>query len=176
MWVQESSVPPVSHTSPKTNTTPSTEQVAFSVPLPPPVPPPATERSTSGVSRQGYTESHTTLGRTPFAATSCIDTPMTFETDWYRHPEAPDFPVCSRCYANHIYGTRSRDDFVRERSNDGKPRHCRFSKPQMQDYLFKDAVRSGSLQPVLEWVRFRSLIPDCKGVGGVKGDDVGIKW
>ncbi|KAI0602035.1 hypothetical protein F4775DRAFT_296738 [Biscogniauxia sp. FL1348] len=175
-----SAVPPASHMSPRTNSTPYTERVAYSVPPPPPPPPssspPATdEQPPRGISQQSHTEAHTTLKQAPFAVTSCIDAPITFETDWYQHPEAPDFPVCSRCYVDHIYGTRFQNAFRRERPSDGKPRHCRFGKPRMQDYLFKDAVKSGSLQAVLEWMRFRSLVPDCKGVGGVKGD-VGIKW
>ncbi|KAI5923430.1 hypothetical protein F4810DRAFT_206554 [Camillea tinctor] len=164
-----SSAPSASLENPNTNITPYTEGTTHSIP------PPTNGRPIGSDSRQSHAESHTSQEQVPFAVTSCIDGPMAFETDWYQHPGAPDFPICSRCYVDHIYGTRFRDSFGREISNNHKPRHCRFSKPRMKDHLFKDAVRSGSLQQVLEWMRRRSSIPDCKGVDGVKGD-VGIKW
>ncbi|KAI2778332.1 hypothetical protein F4815DRAFT_246432 [Daldinia loculata] len=111
----------------------------------------------------------------PPAATSCIADPVTFATDWYCHPDAPEFFICSRCYVDYIHGTRFRNLFRRERFSDGKPRTCRFSKPRMRNHLLKDALETGSLEPALAWMRSRSQIPDCKGIEGVKGK-VGIKW
>ncbi|KAI1102709.1 hypothetical protein F4804DRAFT_312299 [Jackrogersella minutella] len=111
----------------------------------------------------------------PPAVTSCIDSPLTFATEWYWHSDAPEFLVCSRCYVDHIYRTRFRDSFRSQRVGDGKPRVCRFSKPRMRDHLFKEAIATGSLESALRWMRSRPLIPDCKGIEGVKGD-VGIQW
>lgn len=111
----------------------------------------------------------------PSAVTSCIDSPLTFATEWYWHPDAPEFLVCSRCYVDHIYGTMFKDSFRSERLSDGTPRVCRFSKPRMRDHLFRDSVATGSLESALKWMRFRPVIPDCKGVDGIKGE-VGIKW
>ncbi|KAI0382332.1 hypothetical protein F5Y04DRAFT_53174 [Hypomontagnella monticulosa] len=111
----------------------------------------------------------------PPAVTSCIDGPVSFATDWYWHPSAPDFLICSRCYVDRIHGTRFWDAFRRERLADGKARVCRFSRPRMDDVLFPDALATGSLETALTWMRNRSKIPDCKGVDGVKGT-AGIKW
>ncbi|KAI0851215.1 hypothetical protein F5Y00DRAFT_251833 [Daldinia vernicosa] len=111
----------------------------------------------------------------PSAVTSCIDDPVTFATDWYWHPNAPGFLICSRCYVDYIHGTRFWDLFRRERFSDSKPRVCCFNKPRMRNHLFKDALATGSLEPALAWMHSRSQIPDCKGIEGVKGK-VGIKW
>ncbi|KAI2470185.1 hypothetical protein F4781DRAFT_391465 [Annulohypoxylon bovei var. microspora] len=111
----------------------------------------------------------------PPAVTSCIDSPLTFVTDWYWYPDAPEFLVCSRCYVDHIYGTKFRDSFKSKRFDDGKPRACRFSKPRMRDYLFKEAIVKGSLESAVGWMCTRPQIPACKGIEGVKGS-VGIKW
>ncbi|KAI0113493.1 hypothetical protein F4814DRAFT_347995 [Daldinia grandis] len=111
----------------------------------------------------------------PSAVTSCIDDPVTFVTDWYWHPDAPGFFICSRCYVDYIHGTRFWDLFRRERFSDGKPRICRFSKPRMRNHLLKDALATGSLEPALAWMHARLQIPDCKGIDGVQGK-VGMKW
>ncbi|KAF3068476.1 hypothetical protein GL218_08274 [Daldinia childiae] len=111
----------------------------------------------------------------PPAVTSCIDDPVTFATDWYWHPDAPGFLICSRCYVDYIYGTKFWNLFRKERFSGGEPRICRFSKPRMRNHLLKDALATGSLEPALAWMRSRSQIPDCKGIEGVKGN-VGIKW
>ncbi|KAI1446501.1 hypothetical protein F5Y02DRAFT_407801 [Annulohypoxylon stygium] len=101
----------------------------------------------------------------PPAVTSCIDSPLSFVTDWYWYLDAPDFLVCSRCYVDHIHGTKFRSLF----------QICRFSKPRMRDFLFKEALKTGSLEPALGWMRTRPRIPDCKGIEGAKGK-LGIKW
>ncbi|KAI0968096.1 hypothetical protein F4678DRAFT_202179 [Xylaria arbuscula] len=114
---------------------------------------------------------------TPRAVTSCIDIPMTFSTDWYWHPEAPEYLICSRCYVDHIYGSRYRAAFQKAQLNDSKPRACRFSKPRVKDYLWPEALATGSLQLVLGLMRKRSAILDCKGADGVKGKFAeGITW
>ncbi|KAF2971602.1 hypothetical protein GQX73_g1996 [Xylaria multiplex] len=116
-------------------------------------------------------------GPTPRAVTSCIDIPMTFSTDWYWHPEAPDYLICSRCYVDNIHGSRYQDEFQSARFSDGKPRSCRFSKPRMKDHLYKEALASGSLRVASDWMRKRSAILDCKGADGVKAVAArGITW
>ena len=113
----------------------------------------------------------------PQAVTQCIDNLMTFPTDWYYHPEAPDYLICSRCYVDRIHGSRYQEAYHHRRFNDGKPRICRFGKPRMRDQLYKEALASGSLRPVVDWMQKRSTILDCKGVDGVKGKFAdGIVW
>ncbi|KAI1092034.1 hypothetical protein F5B19DRAFT_455988 [Rostrohypoxylon terebratum] len=112
---------------------------------------------------------------TPSAVTSCIDSSLSFATDWYWHADAPEFLICSRCYVDHIHRTELRSFFQRKRFADGKARVCRFSKPRMRDSLFREALRTGSLTSALRWMRTRPQIPECRGVEGVKGS-VGVKW
>ncbi|KAI1175862.1 hypothetical protein F4777DRAFT_548904 [Nemania sp. FL0916] len=113
----------------------------------------------------------------PTAVTRCIESASTFATDWYYHPEAPEYLICSRCYVDHIYGTKYQEAFHCSRFDDGEPRLCRFSKPRMKDHIFKEALASDSLRSAVEWMRWRSTIPDCKGVEGVKGELAnGIVW
>jgi hypothetical protein len=104
---------------------------------------------------------------------------VTFTTDWYWHPESPEFPICSHCFAKYIHATQFAHLFETERLSDGKPRVCRFSKPRMRDHLWKEALASGDLGPVLAWMQRRATIPHCKGVDGVKGDvaaELGVRW
>ncbi|KAI1472781.1 uncharacterized protein F4812DRAFT_25011 [Daldinia caldariorum] len=112
----------------------------------------------------------------PSAVTSCIDDAVTFATDWYRHADAPEFLVCSRCYVDHIHKTRFWNLFRKKRlGGDGEPRVCRFSKPRMRDRLLRDALATGSWESALAWMRSRPRIPDCRGVDGVRGEE-GIAW
>ncbi|KAI0405165.1 hypothetical protein F4802DRAFT_615118 [Xylaria palmicola] len=116
----------------------------------------------------------------PSAVTTCIDAPVTFATDWYWHPEAPDFLVCSRCYVDHIHGTRHQLAFRNARPADGRPRVCRFSKPRMRGHLYPAALASGSLRDAAAWMRRRAAVPDCRGVEGIRGDTLasagGVRW
>ncbi|KAK7931200.1 hypothetical protein PG985_001912 [Apiospora marii] len=109
--------------------------------------------------------------------TTCIDTPVTFETTWYTHFAAPEFFICSRCYADHIATSQFRDAFhVAAPAEEGAPRACRFSSPRMKDDLWQKAVASDYLQPVTDWMQHRSRVADCKGfAAGAKGKE-GVKW
>ncbi|KAI0534471.1 hypothetical protein GGR58DRAFT_482800 [Xylaria digitata] len=145
-------------------------------PIPDNQPTPANHpASPQGPVFQAYTPPQ--RGPTPRAVTSCIDIPATFSTDWYWHPEAPDYLICSRCYVDNIHGSRYQDEFQSERLSDGKLRICRFSKARMKDHLYKEALASCSLRAALGWMRKRSTILDCKGADGVKAAAArGIVW
>lgn len=114
----------------------------------------------------------------PACTQACISEPVTFATDWYHHPEAPDFWICSKCYVDHIWGTRYRDAFRHERSSEGgEKRVCRFDKPRLRDRLFQDAASTGDLGPVLEFMRRRSTaVQDCAGVTGIMPSTPGLRW
>ncbi|KAK6087221.1 integral membrane protein [Seiridium cupressi] len=112
-------------------------------------------------------------------ASSCIDAPVTFVTTWYTHPGAPDFLVCSRCYADHISGCKFASMFRRSNPDDGKPRVCRFSRPRMKDHIFPAASSTSYLQPLIDYMRHRSGILDCRGADGVIGSAESVsstKW
>ncbi|KAI1263262.1 hypothetical protein F5Y18DRAFT_133852 [Xylariaceae sp. FL1019] len=113
----------------------------------------------------------------PKAVTACIDIPMSFPTDWYWHPEASEYMICSRCYVDHIHGTSFEPHFKHQSFDDGKSRSCRFNKPRMKEHEIREARASGSLANMVAAMRTRSTIPDCKGTGGVKGTEgSGLRW
>ncbi|WYZ42543.1 hypothetical protein EsH8_VI_000242 [Colletotrichum jinshuiense] len=106
---------------------------------------------------------------------SCIESPVTFCTTWYAHPTAPDFHICSRCYEDHLVGTRFEHDFKGKICDDKKPRVCRFSKPRVNDYLLRNTLATGRIEDLVAFLRHRSTIPDCRGVDGVMGSEA-AKW
>ncbi|KAK8044169.1 hypothetical protein PG993_004193 [Apiospora rasikravindrae] len=106
---------------------------------------------------------------------TCIDAPVTFNTTWYSHFAAPEFFICSRCYADHIETSQFCDAFHVSAPADGKPRVCRFSSPRMKDDLWKKAVTSDYLQPVTDWMQLRSRVLECRGTTGAKASE-GAKW
>ncbi|KAI0155278.1 hypothetical protein GGR57DRAFT_491737 [Xylariaceae sp. FL1272] len=113
----------------------------------------------------------------PRAVTACIDILMSFPTDWYWHPEASEYMICSRCYVDYIHGTGFESHFKHQRLEDGKPRVCRFNKPSMKEHEITKARASGSLANIVAAMRTRSTIPDCKGTVGVKGTEgSGLRW
>ncbi|OLN96300.1 hypothetical protein CCHL11_04503 [Colletotrichum chlorophyti] len=106
---------------------------------------------------------------------SCINSPVTFTTTWYTHPTAPDFHICSRCYEDHLVGTRFEHDFRPKICDDKKPRVCRFSKPRVKDHLLRNTLITGRIEDLVTFFRQRSTVPDCRGADGVRGSD-GPKW
>ncbi|KAK6213628.1 integral membrane protein [Colletotrichum tabaci] len=115
-------------------------------------------------------------GKRGRAVVACIDTPVTFSTTWYAHPAAPDFLVCSRCYEDHLVGTRFEHDFRGKVCGDGEPRACRFSKPRVRDHLLRATLATGRIEDLVGFLRHRSAVPDCKGSDGVRGSERGAKW
>lgn len=133
------------------------------------------DSTTRTVSPCSPIESFNTAPEAPWAATSCIDFPATFLTTWYWHSDAPKFYICSKCYVEHLHNTVFATEFKFGTLNDGEARKCRLNQPRMKGNLIKTATEMTSLQPALDWMRFRSKILDCKGVDGVKGGK-GYKW
>ncbi|PKS05454.1 hypothetical protein jhhlp_008830 [Lomentospora prolificans] len=111
----------------------------------------------------------------PDTVTECIDSPMEFPTTWYTHPRASEFYICSKCHYDFICGTRLESELRGERTNDRKPRVCRFSKPRVKDFLWPLALSEGSFEQVLAYMQRRPSISDCKGTVGAKGTE-GINW
>ncbi|GKT40455.1 uncharacterized protein ColSpa_00636 [Colletotrichum spaethianum] len=106
---------------------------------------------------------------------ACIDSPVAFCTTWYTHPTAPDFSICSRCYEDHLVGTRFEHDFRGKVCDDSKPRVCRFSKPRIKDHILRNTLATGRIEDLISFLRHRSTIPDCRGLDGARGSE-GAKW
>ncbi|KAK1982645.1 hypothetical protein LZ30DRAFT_33787 [Colletotrichum cereale] len=106
---------------------------------------------------------------------ACISSPVTFCTTWYTHPTAPYFSICSRCYEDHLVGTRFEHDFRGKVCDDNKPRVCRFSKPRIRDHILRNTLATGRIEDLVSFLGHRSTIPDCRGLDGVVGSQ-GAKW
>ncbi|KAL0938538.1 uncharacterized protein CTRU02_205148 [Colletotrichum truncatum] len=158
-------------TPPSTNPTP--EPMVLTPRLPPPTPKePVTSPTRPRANSRRTTPPSRKRGR---GVVSCIDTVVTFPTTWYIHSAAPNFYICSRCYEDHLYGTRFENDFKGKIYDDKKPRVCRFSKPRVRDHLLQQVLITGRIEDLISFLRHRSSILDCRGVNGVHGSE-GTKW
>ncbi|RSL72185.1 hypothetical protein CEP53_001153 [Fusarium sp. AF-6] len=89
---------------------------------------------------------------------------------WFFHPSVPEFTICACCYVKHIYDTRFRDSFTKMYSDDKEQRRCRFSTNRLKDTLFPEAIKSGSLDECLAFMRKRMTIRDCLEQTQTEGD------
>ncbi|TPX17633.1 uncharacterized protein E0L32_012078 [Thyridium curvatum] len=105
----------------------------------------------------------------------CIGSAVPLKTTWYTHQSAPSYLICSRCYVDHIYPTRFKDDFKGEELEADKAHICRFPTLRVKKELFPQVVTTGDLQPFLDYANARLGLPECKGAKGAKGSE-GIKW
>lgn len=106
----------------------------------------------------------------------CASFAGTFATTWHWHSASPEFLICSKCFGDKIHGTRFEGAFLSSNlDEDGTQRICRFSRPRMKDYLWPQALASGSLQPAVDWMMLRPQIPPCLEINGVKGGE-GQTW
>ncbi|KAI1809336.1 hypothetical protein GGS20DRAFT_313872 [Poronia punctata] len=104
----------------------------------------------------------------------CISTYVTFTATWYAHPQAPAFQICSNCFDNSIRNSRFAGEFRGGWCDDGQARICRFSSPRIKDSLFEYALRSGSLDEMIQYMSFRPSIPDCPS--SRQQDDSITRW
>ncbi|RSL96235.1 hypothetical protein CEP52_011580 [Fusarium oligoseptatum] len=91
----------------------------------------------------------------------CADALMDMELDWFIHPSAPEFLICSRCYVDHIYNTQFQSSFRMVHLGAGQQRKCLFSTKRMKDTLWPEAVSSSSLSKAVEFMQKRQRIPHC---------------
>ncbi|RSL64327.1 hypothetical protein CEP54_004817 [Fusarium duplospermum] len=91
----------------------------------------------------------------------CADGLMDMELDWFIHPSAPEFFICSRCYVDHIYNTQFQSSFRMVHFEAGQKRKCFFSTKRMKNTLWPEAVSSSSLSNAVEFMQKRQRIPHC---------------
>lgn len=93
--------------------------------------------------------------------TECPDGPITFALDWFVHGSAPGFPICSRCYADHIFNSQFSTCFIQTHLPGGKSRLCLFSTPRVRDVLWPRAIASSSLEELVRHMKMRPGLPLC---------------
>lgn len=100
----------------------------------------------------------------------CAEYPLMANCDWFYHPNASDFLICTRCYVDHIYDTTFRSSFTRmPAANDDKLRQCFFGSPNMLNHIWPAAVSSSDLKPVVDFMQIRQGFPSCSTTAMIKG-------
>ncbi|KAM5346253.1 hypothetical protein ACJ41O_009258 [Fusarium nematophilum] len=93
------------------------------------------------------------------------------EKEWYVHPEAPDFLICSWCYHHYIRNS----PFASAFSTIRKIASCSFHYPRMTKCLWPEAIRTRSLIAVTAFMSTNAEVPGCKGSEGAVMKDH-VKW
>ncbi|KAJ4258794.1 hypothetical protein NW762_007881 [Fusarium torreyae] len=104
------------------------------------------------------------------AGIDCSSALTSFPQHWFYHAAVPEFVICARCYVDYIYDTKFCDSFRKVFYNDGEQRRCRFNTRRVQKTLFPAAVESGSLDELVEFMRKRMTIKDCREQNSVEGE------
>ncbi|RFN48594.1 integral membrane protein [Fusarium flagelliforme] len=100
----------------------------------------------------------------------CSGALTAFPQHWFYHPAVPDFVICARCYIDHIYDSKFSNSFRKVFYDDGEKRRCRFSSRRVKDTLFPQAIESGSLDALVEFMKRRMSINDCREQNTVEGE------
>lgn len=103
--------------------------------------------------------------------TECIEDSFPLDHDWFFHPSAPTFLICSRCYVDHIYETRFRTSFTQIHFPADKKRKCLFGTRRMKNALWPMAVYSHRLNDVIDFMKRREDILPCPESICIPGTD-----
>lgn len=98
---------------------------------------------------------------------------LSYATDWYSHPDAPQFLVCSNCYSQHIETTIFASAFVCEHKSEESPRKCMFHVLRIKNILWPQALATRDLSPLLAFMQCRAQL---KCLGTTKTNDISIKY
>lgn len=94
-----------------------------------------------------------------------------YVASWFYLPSAPDFLICTRCYATHLKNTNLASSFEKKKMHGAR---CRFYVPRITSVLVPQCVQTGNVEPLAEYLAKRIGIKDCALKKGFNGND-GIK-
>ncbi|KAG5807113.1 hypothetical protein H9Q74_008346 [Fusarium xylarioides] len=100
----------------------------------------------------------------------CSGSLTSFPQHWFYHAAVPEFVICARCYVDLIYDTKFRDSFRKVFYDDGHKLRCRFNSRRIKDTLLPEAVESGSLDKLVEFMGKRISIKDCREQNITEGE------
>ncbi|KAH7253568.1 uncharacterized protein BKA55DRAFT_342479 [Fusarium redolens] len=148
-----------------------------SYPPPPPVKSPPQQQP---IAPKSFSSPKTPRVRTPEpaklhacgakAGLECSGALTSFPQHWFYHAAVPEFVICARCYVDHIYDTKFRDSFRKVFYDDGHKRRCRFNTRRVKDALLPEAIESGSLDRLVEFLGKRMSIKDCREQNITEGE------
>ncbi|KAL7787369.1 hypothetical protein V8C43DRAFT_307848 [Trichoderma afarasin] len=94
---------------------------------------------------------------------------------WYRLPDLPDLLICTRCHADHIQPTQLASKFEKIKRPDNFNSMCCFWFPRVKEFIWPQAVRTGNVDALREFLKKRVNVKACKGRNPTAASD-GIKW
>ncbi|KAL7954035.1 hypothetical protein V8C34DRAFT_295464 [Trichoderma compactum] len=94
---------------------------------------------------------------------------------WYHLPDLPDLLICTRCHADHIQLTQLASKFERIKRPDNFNSMCCFWFPRVKEFIWPQAVRTGNVDALREFLKKRLNVKACKGRNPTAASD-GIKW
>ncbi|UKZ52968.1 hypothetical protein TrVGV298_006754 [Trichoderma virens] len=94
---------------------------------------------------------------------------------WYRLPDLPDLLICTRCHADHIQSTQLASKFEKIKRPDNFNSMCCFWFPRVKEVIWPQAVRTGNMDALHEFLKKRLNVKTCKGRNSTTASN-GIKW
>ncbi|VUC27993.1 unnamed protein product [Clonostachys rosea] len=91
-----------------------------------------------------------------------------YAASWFYLPSAPDFLICTRCYADHLKNTNLASSFEKKKTHGAR---CRFNVPRITSVLVPQCIQAGSVELLAEYMAKRIGIKDCTLKQGFKGSD-----
>ncbi|KAF9774366.1 hypothetical protein IL306_007631 [Fusarium sp. DS 682] len=104
------------------------------------------------------------------AGLECSGALTSFPQHWYYHAAVPEFVICTRCYVDRIYDTKFQNSFRKIFYDDGHKRRCRFNTRRIKETLLPEAIESGSLDKLVEFMQKRMGIKDCREQNITEGE------
>ncbi|KAI0022463.1 hypothetical protein F4780DRAFT_733027 [Xylariomycetidae sp. FL0641] len=86
---------------------------------------------------------------------------ITYQTAWYRLRGLLDFLICTRCFEDHVRGTRHEGSFEAHRQGKGALSTCRFWVPRIVHDLWPDALKTGHIGALRDFMIRRPQLGDC---------------
>ncbi|CAG7566143.1 unnamed protein product [Fusarium equiseti] len=100
---------------------------------------------------------------------------VTYALDWYRLAVAPQYLICTRCYADHVASTHLAGHFERYHSPEGTDSKCGFWSPRAREILWPQALQTNDIGHLRMFAEKSLAAPGCKGrVLSTAAD--GVKW
>ncbi|KAH6886226.1 hypothetical protein B0T10DRAFT_407963 [Thelonectria olida] len=149
--------PPPTQASQPTHPYTSPPSSTSQPPIPPPrsrAPPPPPQPHPSGAS----------------PLSECASDPISFDSHWFFHPDAPSFLICPRCYVGYIWDTQYRNIFTKQFFTDKKPRRCLFGSRRVKNRLWPEAVSSGNLDTVVTFFKHAQTLAECPQASVIEGE------
>lgn len=94
---------------------------------------------------------------------------------WYRLSDIPDFLICTKCHADNIKSTQLASQFEKIKRPDNYYSSCSFWIPRVKEVLWPQAVRTGNMGAMRQFMKKRGSIKPCKGANLTAATE-GIKW